>query len=255
MQAFIINLLNTDFVLALVIGAFVSFIVKWLATAQGMQWKRWEGLAITAVKMAEVAIPDGTANKGAKRLDQALRIFLDKYEKATGVTPNEADVAEITSLLSLVHDRLDGAGTLAPQTPQAMGPGQAGFARVGAMLVLCLCSLAIVCGCMTRTRCLQQSFSGCTFNVNEPEATISDNAVPRSLQIGVQDQMVEGGSDSIASGNKTDPQLQIPMGDSALGAVGAWLGGLVKGAGKSESGVGSGTESGAACADGTCGEK
>lgn len=247
MQAFIINLLNTDFVLALVIGAFVSFIVKWLATAQGMQWKRWEGLAITAVKMAEVAIPDGTANKGAKRLDQALRIFLDKYEKATGVTPNEKDVAEITSLLSLVHDRLDSEGTLAK--------ANAGFMRVGALLVLCLCSLALLCGCLTRTRCLQQSFNGCTFSINEPEATISDNAVPRSLQIGVQDQMVEGGSDSIASGNKTDPQLQIPMGDSALGAVGAWLGGLVKGAGKSESGVGSGTESGAACADGTCGEK
>lgn len=247
MQAFIINLLNTDLVLALVIGAFVTFIVKWLASAQGMQWKRWEGLAITAVKMAEVAIPDGTANKGAKRLDQALRIFLDKYEKATGVTPNEKDVAEITSLLSLVHDRLDSDGTLAK--------ANSGFMRVGALLVLCLCSLALLSGCMTRTRCLQQSFSGCTFVVNEPQATISDNAVPRSLQIGVQDQMVEGGSDSIASGNKTDPQLQIPMGDSALGAVGAWLGGMIKGAGKSEAGVGSGESgagSGAACADGTC---
>lgn len=246
MQAFIINLLNTDFVLALVIGAFVSFIVKWLATAQGMQWKRWEGLAITAVKMAEVAIPDGTANKGAKRLDHALRIFLDKYEKATGVTPNEKDVAEITSLLSLVHDRIDAGGTLSN--------ANAGFMRVGAMLALCLCSLALLSGCMTRTRCLQQSFNGCTFVVNEPQATISDNAVPRSLQIGVQDQMVEGGSDSIASGNKTDPQLQIPMGDSALGAFGAWLGGLVKGGSASgtAAAVGGVTQADGACADGNC---
>ena len=241
MEGFIIKLLNTDFVLALVIGAFVTFIVKWLASAQGMQWKRWEGLAITAVKMAEVAIPDGTANKGAKRLDQALRIFLDKYEKATGVTPNEKDVAEITSLLSLVHDRLDSEGTLAK--------ANAGFMRVGALLVLCLCSLALLSGCMTRTRCLQQSFKDCVFTVNEP-SNLENPSYPRSLQIGVQDQQVEGGSDSIASGNKTDPQLQIPMGDSALGAFGAWLGGLVKGS--SSSSAPATAPSGSDCSEGHC---
>jgi len=240
MQAFIINLLNTDCVLALVIGAFVTFIVKWLASAQGMQWKRWEGLAITAVKMAEVAIPDGTANKGAKRLDQALRIFLDKYEKATGVKPNEKDVAEITSLLSLIHDKLETNGNLPL-------PKESGFARTG--VLLCLCAVTLLCGCLTRTRCLQQSFKDCVFTVNEP-SNLENPSYPRSLQIGVQDQQVEGGSDSIASGNKTDPQLQIPMGDSALGAFGAWLGGLVKGS--SSSSAPATAPSGSDCSEGNC---
>lgn len=94
---------------------------------------------------------------------------------------------------------------------------------------LLLCGLVLgASGCMTRTRCLQQSFDGCTFNVNEP-ANLENPSYPRSLQIGVQDQQVEGGTDTIASGNKTDPSLQIPMGDSALGAIGTFLGGLVRG--------------------------
>ena len=92
-----------------------------------------------------------------------------------------------------------------------------------------------------------------TGNVNEPVGT-DDPKYPRSLQIGVNDQQIEGGADTIASGNKTDPSLTVPMGDSALGALGSWLGGLVKGGTAKASAaapvaVGAG---GAACSDGSC---
>ena len=127
-------------------------------------------------------------------------------------------------------------------------------AAVGCIL---LCALMLgASGCVTRTRCQALTFDGCTFNVNEPVG-VDDPKYPRSLQIGVNDQQIEGGADSIASGNKTDPRLTVPMGDSALGALGTWLGGLVKG-GTSTTAKPSTTPpvataaGGAACSDGSC---
>lgn len=111
-NTFIINLLNTDFIVTLVVTAAVAYITKFLASAQGLQWKKYEGLAITAVKMAELAVPDDTTNKGAKRLDTALKFFLDKYESSTGVKPNDKAIGEISSLLSLVHEKLEADDTL-----------------------------------------------------------------------------------------------------------------------------------------------
>ena len=59
-----------------------------------------------------------------------------------------------------------------------------------------------------------------------------------------------------ASGNKTDPSLQVPLGDSALGYLGQLLGGLVKGKDTSTATASaappSAAASGAACADGAC---
>ncbi len=110
-------------------------------------------------------------------------------------------------------------------------------------------------GCLTRTRCQALQFDRCTFNVNEPVGT-DDPKYPRSLQFGVNDQQIEGGTDSIASGNKTDPSLQLPMGDSALGLLGQFLGGAVKSAGSatkaSAPAPAASVASGAACADGAC---
>lgn len=97
----------------------------------------------------------------------------------------------------------------------------------GAASIL-LCALMLgASGCLTRTRCQTLTFDGCTFTVNEPVG-VDDPKYPRSLQIGVNDQQIEGGSDTIASGNKTDPSLHVPMGDSALGYLGQLLGGVVK---------------------------
>ena len=91
-----------------------------------------------------------------------------------------------------------------------------------------LCALMLgATGCLTRTRCQALTFNDCAFTVNEPVG-VDDPKYPRSLQIGVNDQQIEGGTDTIASGNKTDPSLQVPMGDSALGYLGQLLGGVFK---------------------------
>ena len=125
----------------------------------------------------------------------------------------------------------------------------------GALRIL-LCALMLgASGCLTRTRCQALTFDGCTFNVNEPVG-VDDPKYPRSLQIGVNDQQIEGGTDTIASGNKTDPSLTVPMGDSALSAVGQFFGGLVKGgtstAKTSAVAQGAADTGGTACADGAC---
>jgi len=120
-----------------------------------------------------------------------------------------------------------------------------------------LCALMLgSSGCMTRTRCQALTFDGCTFNVNEPVGT-DDPKYPRSLQIGVNDQQIEGGTDTIASGNKTDPSVTVPMGDSALGALGTFFSGLIKGGGTSTTKASTAAPvaaaaGGTACSDGSC---
>ena len=112
MGSWIISLLQTDAVIALIAGAFVTYIVKWFASTQGKDFKKYEGYAITAVKAAEKAIPDDTPNKGAKKLDFALQVFLKKYQAATGVIPDEALMAKIEDWLAVIHNVIDAAGTL-----------------------------------------------------------------------------------------------------------------------------------------------
>ena len=126
-------------------------------------------------------------------------------------------------------------------------------AAVGYILV---CALMLgASGCMTRTRCQQLTFNDCAFRVNEPVG-VDDPKYPRSLQIGVNDQQIEGGTDTIASGNKTDPSLTVPMGDSALGALGTFFSGLVKGgtstARTSTANPVAAGAGGAVCSDGSC---
>jgi len=76
----------------------------------------------------------------------------------------------------------------------------------------------LVAGCGTLTRCQSMRFENCTITVNEP-SNLENPSYPRALQIGVQDQMIEGGADKIASGNDTKPTLTVPVGDSVLGAA------------------------------------
>jgi hypothetical protein len=86
--------------------------VKWFASTQWKDFKKYEGYAITAVKAAEKAIPDDAENKGFRKLDYALRVFLEKYTKATGVKPDEATMAKIEDWISVVHNAVEEAGTL-----------------------------------------------------------------------------------------------------------------------------------------------
>lgn len=112
MGGWILSLLSTDTAIAVVVGAFVTYIVKWFASKQGTDFKKYEGYAITAVKAAEKAIPDDAENKGFRKLDYALRVFIEKYTKATGVKPDEATMAKIEAWISVVHNAVEEAGTL-----------------------------------------------------------------------------------------------------------------------------------------------
>jgi hypothetical protein len=112
MSDLLIKLLCTDAMIVLIIGIFVTYIIKWLASKDGERFKTYEGYAITAVKAAEKAIPDDAENKGLNRLNFALQAFLKQYEKATGVTPKAEEVAKIESWISTIHGALEGAGVL-----------------------------------------------------------------------------------------------------------------------------------------------
>ena len=112
MSDLIIKLLCTDAVIAIIVGVFVTYIVKFLASKDGEKFRTYEGYAITAVKAAEKAIPDDAANKGLNRLNFALQIFLTRYEKATGVSPKPQEVAKIEAWISEIHSALESAGLL-----------------------------------------------------------------------------------------------------------------------------------------------
>jgi len=112
MSDMLIKLLSTDAVIALIIGAFVTYLAKWLATKDGAKFKAYEGYAITAIQAAEKAIPDTTENKGLAKADFALKAFLNKYQAATGVTAKPEEVAKIESWISTIQSALDSAGIL-----------------------------------------------------------------------------------------------------------------------------------------------
>ena len=117
MSDMLIKLLQTDAVIALIVGAFVTYLAKWLATKDGAKFKQYEGYAITAIKAAEKAIPDGADNKSLAKADFAMREFLKRYEAATGVTAKPEEVAKIESWISTVQSALDSAGILTKSTP------------------------------------------------------------------------------------------------------------------------------------------
>ena len=109
MGSWIISLLQTDAVISLIVGAFVTYLVRWLVTTKGQDFKKYEGFAITAIKAAEKAVPDGTDNRGARKLDFALKMFLQKYEAATGVVPDAVVMAKIESWIAVIHNALEEA--------------------------------------------------------------------------------------------------------------------------------------------------
>lgn len=130
-----------------------------------------------------------------------------------------------------------------------------GFVRLSFLGLLgAVCACLLLCGgCLTRTRCQEINAETVyvTINNNDPD-TLAENAYPRSLTILSQDQMVEGGTDSIASGNRTDPSLSVPMGDSALGALGALAGGAIGGYNKVKETPAKAGDAAADCLDGNC---
>jgi hypothetical protein len=201
------------------------------------------------------------ARKTAEHLAELSALFNDILSDKQ-VSPDE--LGKVRESVIRARERLlaawaVGADAKATQVELGKAGLVAGYVEPllkGAGCVL-LCALMLgASGCVTRTRCQALTFDGCTFNVNEPVGS-DDPKYPRSLQIGVNDQQIEGGTDTIASGNKTDPSVTVPMGDSALGALGTFFSGLIKGGGTSSTKASTAAPvtaaaGGAACSDGSC---
>lgn len=93
----------------------MASVVLWglnrLYTAKPL-WAEYEGTLIAAVKFAEKSIDDSTTNKGLARLDAALKYALTVYESAKGRKATQAEVAQLTNGLQIVHAELEAGGQL-----------------------------------------------------------------------------------------------------------------------------------------------
>ena len=122
MNDLIIKLLSTDLVvyatITLIVGGFVTHLVKWLSTERGADFKQYEGWVIAGIKLAEKLIQDNTANAGAKKLDFVLKTVLAKYETATGKKVDLTTYAKIEAWISEVHAGLEESGALPKIAPQ-----------------------------------------------------------------------------------------------------------------------------------------
>jgi hypothetical protein len=104
---------NTECMNAVItaIAALASWGIAKLFTAKP-EWKKYEGLLITSVKMAEKIIPDGSTNVSLARSDAALRVFADRYEVAYGKFPTDQILTVARLAMPIVHDRIEAEGTL-----------------------------------------------------------------------------------------------------------------------------------------------
>lgn len=76
-------------------------------------WQQYEGVFISAVKMAEKAVPDDSENTAVDRLNQALRYVVKVLEKR-GKKVKKKEIAEIESGIGLIHEELVLKQTLKP---------------------------------------------------------------------------------------------------------------------------------------------
>jgi len=69
-------------------------------------WKKFEGTIISAIRLAEKAIPDTVDNKGIKRFDEALKHVLRVYKEVEGKRPSDKVEAELKEGISIIHDSI-----------------------------------------------------------------------------------------------------------------------------------------------------
>ena len=94
--------------------AIVAGVLLWILNKKfGPElWKKYAGTLVAAVKWAEKQIPDDTENKGAARLDCALKYVLRIHEDMTGRTAKAKEIASFTEGLQIIHADLEGTGSL-----------------------------------------------------------------------------------------------------------------------------------------------
>ena len=105
---------NAEFMNAVItaIAGVATWAVAKLFTAKP-EWKKYEGLLITAVKAAEKIIPDdAAANTSLARADAALRVFSERYAVAYGKFPTDSIITVARLALPIVHDQIEAEGTL-----------------------------------------------------------------------------------------------------------------------------------------------
>ena len=110
MSDIIIQIPLAETIIALMAGAFLAYIIQ-RRVKEGEKFKQYEGYAVASIKAAENTSTDDTENRGAAKLDFALRTFLSKYESAIGTMPDAETVARIESWLIAVHTSLEESGT------------------------------------------------------------------------------------------------------------------------------------------------
>lgn len=101
--------LNSDAFVTL-IGATAAWVVAVLFTKKP-EWKKYEGLMISAIKVSEKA-SEGASFTGAQKLKVALGAFTDQYTDHYGQPPTDKVLAAVRAGIPIVHDQLDGNGTL-----------------------------------------------------------------------------------------------------------------------------------------------
>lgn len=75
--------------------------------------QQFEGTFIAAVKFAEKMIDDNTENKGARRLDEALKFTIKVFkEKNKGKNPSPKIEQEMKEAIQVTHANLEVKGTL-----------------------------------------------------------------------------------------------------------------------------------------------
>ena len=109
------HLINSAFGFAMLWAAMVAFFF-WLASRFNPfqeKWREWEGSIITAIKLAEKQIPDGTPSGGLAKLDHALQFVLDAYAQAnSGKEASAALVEQFKQAIQIKHAELDRWGGL-----------------------------------------------------------------------------------------------------------------------------------------------
>lgn len=101
------------FVLIWIVALALTFLFLNKLSPLHKAWEKYEGAIITAIKLAEKAIPDGTPNAGLRRLDEALQFVLKAYaEQHNGKFPSADLVRELKEGIQIKHAELERLGNL-----------------------------------------------------------------------------------------------------------------------------------------------
>lgn len=110
MNDIILTLLNSEIALA-AIAAIAAFLIARLFTTHPT-WAPYEGLMITAIKLAEKMIPDDMPNTAMGRANAAMLEFVKQYQRVYNASPSDALLLDVRANMPLIHAELERHGNL-----------------------------------------------------------------------------------------------------------------------------------------------